>query len=580
MKNILPFAITALLLSAPLVPVPAFASAKADAKTAEKILMDLPVEAGPRAWDRLQRTAYLKGQFSKLYPVKIKYDESRLSSKEKRMVSHLIDAAKAMDRMFRLQAYAKNTEIAAKLGKSSDRLDKLTLDYFNFNAGPFDRINDMHNFYSAEKRPEGAAFYPADMTKSEFEAWVKSHEKDRKALTSEFTMIVRDKDGGLRAIPYHEYFKEDVAKAADSLNKAAELCDNPTLKRFLLSRAKALATDDYYESDVDWMTIEDSAIELVIGPYEVYEDGMNNYKASYECFVYQTIPEDAKEFSAFVKYLPELEGNLPIPDEDKNLTKDFSSPIRIVNLIYSSGDARAGVHTSAFALPNDERVRKEKGCKKVMMKNVMSAKFEGSTMPIGLKIVDPSLTKYISFDSYFRSVVFHELAHSLGPGEVKMPDGTLKDVRICLGDTYSSIEECKADTLAMYNEFHLMDKGVISKDEFKQMCVTYLTGIFRSVRFGVGEAHGKGALIQLNWMMEKGAFSYDWKTGTYSMDFSKFREANKGLVKALLDIQRKGSREESLRFLDKYAQVPDHLTASLEKLYEIPIDILPEFTTK
>lgn len=577
MKNLLTFALSAMLLSATVAPViPAFAS-KPDAKSAEKMLMDLPIEAGPAAWDRIEKTAYVKGQFSKLYPVKVKYDESKLSEREKKMVAHLIDAGKAMDRMFRIQAYSKNPEIAAALEKSNDSLDRLILKYFNFNAGPFDRINDMHNFYSAEKRPEGAGFYPTDMSKTEFEEWIKNHPEDKKAFTSEFTMIVREKNGDLKAIPYHEYFKKDVEDATSSLKKAAEFCDNATLKRFLLSRAEALNTDDYYNSDVDWMTIEDSTVELVIGPYEVYEDGLNNYKASYECFVYQTIPEDAKEFSSFVKYLPELEGNLPIPDSDKNMTKDFSSPIRIVNLIYSSGDARAGVHTSAFALPNDERVRKEKGCKKVMMKNIMSAKFEGSTLPIGLKIVDKSLTKDISFDCYFRSVVFHELAHSLGPGEVKLPGGGLKDVRICLGDTYSSIEECKADTLAMYNEFHLMDKGVISKDEFKAMCVTYLTGIFRSVRFGIGEAHGMGALIQLNWMMEKGAFSFDWKTKTYSTDITKFREANKGLVKSLLDIQRKGSYEESKAFIDKYGRVPDHLTAALEKLYEIPIDILPDF---
>ncbi len=574
-KNLLTFALSAMLASAPLAAVPAFASN--EARAAERILMELPVSSGPSAWDRLQRTAYLKGQFSKLYPVKITYDDSNFSQREKDMLKYLLEAADSMDRLFRLQAYDKNQMIIEELEKSKDPLDQLTLKYLLFNACPFDRINNMYNFFSHEPRPEGAAFYPDDMTKQEFEQWIKDNPQDKKSFTSEFTMIKRGSKGKLASVPYGEYFKEELARAIGALKKAADLCDNKTLKKYILSRAEALKTDDYYISDVDWMSIEDSNIELIIGPYEVYEDKLMNYKAAYECFIYQNIPEEAAKFSQYVKYLPEFEKNLPIPDKDKVLDRDFTSPIRIVNLIYSAGDAKAGIHTSAFALPNDERVRKEKGCKKVMMKNVMSAKFDASTLPIGVKIVDPSLTSLISFDAYFRAVVFHELAHGLGPGQVKTESGDLKDVRLCLGDIYSSIEECKADTLAMYNEFYLMDKGIIPESEFKEMCVTYLTGLFRSVRFGTEEAHGQGALIQLNWMMDHGAFSYDYKNKVYSVNFDKFREANAGLTKALLDIQRTGSYTDGIAFLEKYAKVPDHLTISLEKLYEIPIDILPEF---
>ena len=578
MKNdLLSFALSAMLLSAPLTVAPAFAADSAKVKSAEKVLMALPLNAGPSAWNRIEKIAYLKCQLSKLAPVKVKYDNSKLSDREKQVVKYLIEAGDSMDRLFRTQAYSKNNDIILKLISSDDEFDKFMLRYVLFNAGPFDRINDNYNFYSDDKKPAGAGFYPEDMTKAEFESFVKVHPELKDQMTSEFTVIVRDENKNLKPVPYHEYYKDELTIAVNALRKAADYADNPTLKRFLLSRAEALTTDDYYKSDVDWMTIEDSNIELVIGPYEVYEDSLMNSKASYEAFIYQNLPEEAKQFSKYVKYLPELENNLPIPDEDKNMTRDFTSPIRIVNLIYSSGDAKAGVHTSAFALPNDEKVRKEKGCKKVMMKNIMSAKFDASTLPIGKMIVDPSQVKDISFDCYFRSVVFHELSHGLGPGEVKMPDGSLKDVRLCLGDMYSAIEECKADTLAIHDEFYLTDKGVLSADDLDKMAVTYLTGIFRSVRFGIGEAHGKGALIQLNWMMEKGAFTYDEETGTYKVHFEKFRDAVKGLSKALLDIQRKGSYEEGAKFLDKYAQVPSHLTTSLKKLYEIPIDIYPEF---
>lgn len=542
----------------------------------EKKLMDLPTSLGPSKWQRLNDITYLKGQFSKLHDVEIKYDQSSLTDSEKKMVIHLLEAADIMDQLFFLQVYAKNTELLKSLETSKDAVDKLKLKYFLFNAGPFDRINEMHNFLSHEKRPLGANFYPIDLTKTEFEDWIKNNPEDEKAFRSEFTIIKRDGEK-LIAVPYYREYRQLLRKAGDSLKKASCFAENETLKRYLLSRAEALYTDDYYKSDVDWMGIEGSSIELIIGPYEVYEDNLMNYKAAYEAFIYQTIPQDAAEFHAFVKYLPELEKNLPIPDADKNMDRDFTSPIRIVNLIRSAGDARAGIHTSAFALPNDERVRKEKGSKKVMLKNVMSAKFHASTYPIGKKIIATDQIKHIKFESYFRDVVFHEMAHGLGPGELKMADGTKKDVRICLGDLYSSIEECKADTLAMYNQFYLMDKGIISKDDYKDMCVSYLTGIFRSVRFGVGEAHGMGALIQLNWMIDKGAFKYDSTSGTYSVDFSKFREANKGLSKALLDIQRKGDYKEAKTFVEKYGQIPSHLTATLEKLYDIPIDIYPTF---
>ena len=547
----------------------------ADSAT-EKKLMDLPLSLGPSQWQRLNDITYIKGQFSKLHAVDIKYDEASLTDSDKKMIAHLLEAADVMDQLFFLQVYAKNPELLKNLESSSDPIDKLKLKYFLFQAGPFDRINEMHNFLNHDKRPLGANFYPMDLTKTEFENWIKNHPGDEKAFRSEFTIIKRDGEK-LIAVPYNREYRQLLRKAGDSLKKASCFAENETLKRYLLSRAEAFSTDDYYQSDVDWMTIENSNIELIIGPYEVYEDNLLNYKAAYEAFIYQTIPKDAEEFSAFVKYLPELENNLPIPDADKNMDRDFTSPIRIVNLIRSAGDSKAGIHTSAFALPNDERVRKEKGSKKVMLKNVMSAKFNASTYPIGKKIITPDQVKYIKFESYFRDVVFHEMAHGLGPGELKMADGTKKDVRICLGDLYSSIEECKADTLAMYNQFYLMDKGIISKDDYENMCVSYLTGIFRSVRFGVGEAHGMGALIQLNWMIEKGAFNYNKASGTYSVDFAKFREANKGLSKALLDIQRKGNYNDAKVFIEKYGQVPEHLTITLEKLYDIPIDIYPTF---
>lgn len=526
-------------------------------------------------WSRLQKLTYIRMQLSKLNPVKLQYDESSLSENDRKMVAELVEASKVMNQLFMQQTYSKNEAILKKLTFSSDSMDILIRRYFMFNFGPFDRLNNMSPFYGYENRPLGANFYPEDLTKAQLQEWIKQHPEDEKAFNNDFTVIRRD-GKNLVAVPYHKEYAPLLKHAIEHLKNAAALCKYPSLKKYLLSRAEAFTTDNYYQSDVDWMCIEDSPIELIIGPYEVYEDHMMNAKASYESFVYQTLPKDAKEFSQYVAYLPQLEGNLPIPDKDKNMDRDFSSPIRIVNLIFSAGDAHAGIHTSAFALPNDERVRKEKGSKKVMLKNIMSAKFDSSTLPIGKIVVAQDQVKYISFDAYFKDVVFHELSHGLGPGILKMPDGTVKDVRTALGSNYSAIEECKADTLAIYNQFYLMDKGVISPNQFKPMCVSYLTGIFRSVRFGVGEAHGRGALVQLNWMMEKGAFSYDSKTGRYSVNFDKFRAANASLAKALLDVQRAGDFDASKLFLENYTVYPEYLSKTLQALYDVPVDIILE----
>lgn len=557
---------------------PAFGADAAAApvnRTIEKEMLAEPLSSGPSYWTRLEKIAYLKGQLSKLQPVRVTYGALG-GDREKQLVKHLIEAGKCMDQLFFIQAYGGNAEILRKLEKSSDPLDALTLRYFLFNVGPFDRLNDYAVFYGTEKKPLGANFYASDITKTELEQWIKDHPEDRKAFTGEFTVIKRS-GNKLVAVPYHAEYAALVKESVDHLRKAAQFADNDSLRRYILSRADALLTDDYYRSDVDWMTIEGSDIELIIGPYEVYEDRLMNYKASYEAFIYKNLAEDAKEFESYVKHLPELENNLPIPDADKNMDRDFTSPIRIVDLIYSAGDARAGVHTAAFALPNDERVRKEKGSKKVMLKNIMAAKFNASTYPIGQIVLNPDQVQYLSFDSYFRDVVFHELSHGIGPGELKMPDGTKMDVRTALKENYSAIEECKADTLSIYSQLYLMDKNILPKDDFRKMCTSYMTGLFRSVRFGVEEAHGKGALIQMNWMTEKGALSYDEKSGTYTIQYDKVAEANRGLSQALLDIQRKGDYEGSNRFMEKYGRIPSHLNKTFEKLYDVPIDILPEF---
>lgn len=331
--------------------------------------------------------------------VEIKYDDSFLSANEKLAVNKLYQAAKIIDELFLEQVYSKNGDIKAKLSKSEDPADKAALNYFNIMFGPFDRLDGNKPFYGTDIKPQGANFYPADMKKDEFENWIKNNPGDEKPFTSEFTIIKRE-GSKLVSVPYSEYYKEKLLKVAAYLKEAAELTGNKSLKKFLTTRADALLSNDYYESDMAWMDIKESKIEIVIGPYEVYEDGLFNYKASYECFLTLVDPVESQKLKTFAKYLKEIESNLPIPQQYKNFTRGSESPIVVAQEVFSAGDSKAGVQTLAFNLPNDERVRQAKGSKKVMLKNIHDAKFQKILKPIAELVVDPEQLNYVTFDGF------------------------------------------------------------------------------------------------------------------------------------------------------------------------------------
>jgi hypothetical protein len=555
-------------------PVAAASSSTTRAAEVEETLLGLPESLGPGCWSRLEKITYLKGQMSKLQPVHVKYDHSLLREQDKKVLEGLIKASKFIDLIFLRQVSEKNMALRNRLESSKDPLDQLLLRYFIFNFGPFDRLNNYHVFYGNEEARPGAAFYPPDMTRQEFESWLSKHPEDRDLFMSDFT-VIRRKGQALVAVPYSQEYADLLEPAAGALMEAAEHCDNESLRKFLQLRARAFGTNDYYQSDLAWMDIEGSTLEMVIGPYEVYEDRLMNYKAAFESFVVLNLPGEARKFQEYARYLRDMEANLPLEERYKDLTRDFSSPIRIVHEIFSAGDGKAGIHTSAFALPNDERVRNERGCKKIMLKNIMEAKFKGSTFPIAQRIIAAEQLPSLSFEAYFRDTVFHELSHGLGPGLIKLSDGNTRDARMCLKENYSSIEECKADTLSVYNQIFLMEKGVIPRKEYRNLCVSYLAGIFRSVRFGMQESHGRGSLVQFNWLMDRGAIAFSDAKGTYQVNFDRFDDGIKSLARELLEIQAQGDYERSVRFLERYGKCPPHLALSLSRLYEIPVDIEP-----
>ncbi len=517
----------------------------------------------------------MKQKIDQFSVTQISYDESLLDENQKMVVQKLYEAAKVMDEIFLEQVYSQNFEIRENLQNSTDELSKLQLKYFTINFGPFDRLDNNKPFIGEKEKPLGANYYPEDITKEEFENWIKNHPEDEKAFRSEFTVIRRN-DNGLVAIPYSEFYKDKLTKAATLLREAAEYADNKSLKNYLLTRATAFETNDYYESDMAWMDLKDHAIEVIIGPYEVYEDELFNYKAAFECFLTLVDPAETEKLKIFASYLREMEDNLPIPEEHKNFDRGSDSPIVVAQEIFSAGDTKAGVQTLAFNLPNDERVRKAKGSKKVMLKNLHEAKFEKLLYPIAQKVLDEEQLQYVTFEGFFNHTLMHEMSHGIGPGFITV-DGRDTEVKIELKETYSKLEECKADILGMYNNILMIEKGVYPKEYEKELWSTFLAGIFRSVRFGVDAAHGAGNAIIYNYLLENGAYEYNEQTNRVKVNYDKIYGVLKDLANKVLMIQATGDYEGAKALITQYGVDSPTMIKLKSQLTDLPVDIWPEF---
>ena len=536
--------------------------------------------AQPQQGDRLAVKEDVPEHVKKLPKTVIDYDRSLLNENERQVVAKLVEASKFIDEIFWLQVSEDNPKLRARLEQEAQGspVQQAGYEYFLANKGRWDRVAEDEPFIGpfgeAGKKPDGAAFYPADMTKEEFERYVAAHPEEKEALQGLFT-VVRRKGDKLEAIPYSKYYAQQLTGAAAALREAAALTTNASLKNYLTKLADAFFKDNYRESDMAWMDLE-GPIEVVIGPYEVYEDNLFNFKAAFESFVTVVDKPESDKLAVYAQHLPDMEKNLPEPDQYKNPNRGTESPIAVVQEIYTAGDARRGVQTSAFNLPNDEVVREQKGSKKVLLKNVMDAKYKKSGEPIALRVLDPSQRSLLSFDAYFNHVLFHELSHGLGPGLIQQPDGKRVDVRLLLKDTYSTIEECKADVLGQWNMLYARDKKLLTSFNEQQQWASYAGLFFRSMRFGVDEAHGRGTAIQWNWLRERNAIVPN-ADGTFRVDFAKMKEGVQSLTTELLTIQATGDYPRAQRLLAKYGVSTPEIQQVIAKMTDIPVDITPVF---
>jgi Peptidase family M49 len=546
--------------------------------------------AGARDQDvtHMPTLAELQKMTSRFAPADIGADLSALPNHERDALARLIDAARIMDALFLRQVWAGNDamlqDLAARaakpVGPRASRSAASRLRYFLMNKGPWDRLDHNRAFVpGAPAKPDAANFYPAGATKEDVQKWLDGLSGNaRVAATGFFTTIRRPASDaqGFVAVPYSVEYQGELARAADLLREAAHLTGDATLKTFLTARADAFLTNDYYASDVAWMEL-DAAIEPTIGPYEVYEDEWFNAKAAFEAFITVRDEAESTKLQAFSQHLQELENNLPIDPKYRNPTLGAFAPIKVVNEIFAAGDGNRGVQTAAFNLPNDERVVKEKGTKRVMLKNVQDAKFNLVLLPIS-KIALPAADQAkISFEAFFTHILMHELMHGLGPHNITVA-GRETTVRQELKETYSAIEEAKADVSGLWALRYLVDHKQLDAAIGKTMYATFLASAFRSIRFGINEAHGKGIAVQLNYFIDAGAFKIR-PDGTFTVDNAKIADAVTALTRDIMTLQAEGSYTKAKDLIDRLGIVRPEVKKVLDRLTAIPVDIEPRFTT-
>jgi hypothetical protein len=512
-------------------------------------------------------SADLGAKLAKYTPVRLTADLGGLSEKERRMIPLLIDAARLMDTIYWQQVYSARDSLLGAIADADLRR------YVLMNYGPWDRLDGNRPFVpGVAKRPAGSEFYPADMSREEFDRSAGASAALGGALRGTYTLVRRDSAGGLRAVPYHEAYAGPSGRAAAKLREAAGLADDPGLRRYLELRARALETDDYRPSDLAWMDMKRNTIDVVIGPIETYDDELFGYKAAHEGYVLLKDREWSGRLARYASLLPALQRGLPVPQAYKRERPGSDSDLNAYDALYYTGQANAGSKTIAINLPNDEQVQLKKGTRRLQLKNVMRAKFEKILVPIARELIAEDQQEHIKFDAFFANVMFHEVAHGLGIKNTIAGKGT---VREALKEQAGALEEGKADVLGLYMVTRLQQDGELEGADLDDNYVTFLAGIFRSIRFGASSAHGRANAAQFAYFREQGAFSRDSASGRYRVDLPKMRAAVDSMAALILRFQGDGDYAGASRFMAERATISPGLQGDLDRLGSrgIPVDV-------
>jgi len=522
-------------------------------------------------------------------PVRLEVDLSSLSAGDKKALAKLIEAGRIVDHIFMQQFWSGDLALYDKLQLDKTPLGKARLHYFWINKGPWSEIDEHKAFLPGvpAKKPAGANFYPEDMTKEEFESWVKAHPDQKEQAEGFFTVVRRDANKQLKLVPYSVEYKADLSHAARLLKEAAALTDNASLKKFLTTRATAFGSNDYFESDMAWMDL-DAPVDVTIGPYETYNDELFGYKAAFEAYINVRDDKESARLAFLGEHLQEIENNLPEDPKYRVPKLGAAAPIRVVNEVFAAGDGNHGVQTAAYNLPNDDKVVQQKGSKRVMLKNIQEAKFKSTLEPISKVVLQPAAQQDLSFELFFTHIVAHELTHGLGPHQIKV-NGRDTNPRLELKELYSAVEEAKADVTGLFALQYLMtqaDKDVGGDPAplphgpaaERKLYTTYLASSFRTLRFGLQDSHAKGMAVQFNYFLDKGAFVAN-SDGTFSVDLSKIKDAVAGLDHDLLTLEATGDYAGTKKLMSEMMVLRPEVQKALERLKGVPTDIEPVFVT-
>jgi hypothetical protein len=502
--------------------------------------------------------------------VRLTTDLTQLSDSERQMIPLLIAAAQEMDSIFWLETAGPRDSVLGSITDPS--LKKLA----EINYGPWNRLDSDKPFVpGVGPRPAGARFYPADMTKAGFDSAVAKARDGGAALKSLYTVVQRDSTGGLVAVPYHEVFSTQTRRAADLLRQAAKLAQDPGLRKYLTLRATAMETDNFRASDLAWLDMKDNGIDVVIGPIETYDDALFGYKSAHEAYVLVKDRDWSKRLARYAALLPRLQQGLPVEAAFRREKPGTDSDLNAYDAVYYAGQANSGGKTIAINLPNDEQVQLQRGTRRIQLKNSMRAKFDRILMPIADKLIASDQQSNISFNAFFQNTMFHEVAHGLGIKNTINGRGT---VRTSLKEEAGALEEGKADVLGLYMVAALDSMGELPDARLTDNYVTFLASIFRSVRFGGSDAHGRANIARFNFFKELGAFSRDSATGTYRANPDRMRVATDSLSATILRLQGNGDYDGVKAFMQKYGSIDAQLRADLDRLSSagIPVDIVFE----
>jgi hypothetical protein len=515
----------------------------------------------------------IDARLAKFRPVDMPFDHTAFNERERKLIDKLIDACQLLDTIYWHQSDIEGWELFSALKDSTRARDVDLRRLLTINGSRYDLIREHAPFVGNQPRPPGAELYPHDLTKAEVEKYVQAHPEQRAAIYSPFTVVRRD-GPRLETVPYHVAYEKWLTPAAKALREAASFSDDEAFAKFLRLRADALLTDDYFQSDVAWISLVDPKFDLIFAPYETYLDDLLGVKTSFGAAVLIRNEEESRKLEIYQKYEPDIQASLPLAAEDRPSKQGKRSPMEVMNSPYRAGDLRHGYQAVADNLPNDPRIHEQYGSKKIFFKNFMDARVKFVILPIANKLLLADQASLASADGYLTTTLMHEISHGLGPAYARTSSGR-RDIREAIGSNFSGLEEAKADIVGLFGLKWLIDRKAVPASNLNGYYASFVAGILRTVRFGVAEAHGRAQMMEFNFLSERGAIRWDDAAGRYSIDFAKMPDAVAALAKELLEQEATGDSARTQAWYSKYGSMPAQLSKALEATADIPVDIDP-----